>query len=235
MTIEAILDNVFFYLQVTPSPTDSAVALSRANGLCAAALRRHAFQSQKKLVGLTWLAGEQVFLAHDGAELYDISSASLLVPGGSFQPLKLTTQAAHEIELASFTLSGLEPGSNGLIPPWWDSSGFVRRFVVVGRSAYLWPPIDQGTTHHYVTLTAVVAPPLLELGQADDVTTNSFFLEHGSEWLTWALVCDLNFKYQVFVPRQEGMLPPPFQQRDELWQALVAFDETRVQPANEVR
>ena len=234
MTIETILDNVFFFLQVTPSQTDREVALSRANGLCAAALRRHAFQSQKKLVTLTWLAGEQVFLANDGVELYDISSASLNVEG-SFQPLKITTQAAHEIELSTYPLSGLEPGSNALVPTWWDSSGFVRRFVVVGRSAYLWPAIDQGTTHHVVTLTAVVAPPLLVFNQEDDVAANSFFLEHGSEWLTWALVCDLNFRYQVFVPRQEGMLPPPFQQRDELWQALVAFDETRVQPANEVR
>lgn len=234
MTIETILDNVFYFLQVTPSQTDREFALSRANGLCASALRRNTFQSLKKLVTLTWLAGGQVFLADNEAELYDISSASLVVDG-SFQPLKITTQADHESELATYPLSGLEPGSNSLVPTWWDSSGFVRRFVVVGRHGYLWPPIDQGTTHHVVVLTAIVAPPVLEFNQEDVASTNSFFLEHGSEWLTWALVCDLNFRYQTFVPRQEGMLSPPVQQRDELWQALVAFDATRVQTNTEVR
>ncbi len=234
MTIETILDNVFYFLQVTPTQTDREVALSRANGLCASALRRHTFQSQKKLVTLTWLAGEQVFLSSDGLELYDILSASL-VSDGSFLPLKITTQTAHEIELSTYSRSGLDPGTNSLVPDWWEDSGFTRRFVVVGRKAYLWPPIDQGTTHHAVVLTAVVATPTLAFNQEDAPETNSFFLEHGSEWLTWALVCDLNYRFQTFVSRQEGMLVPPTQTRDELWQSLVAFDETRVQPANEVK
>lgn len=57
-----------------------------------------------------------------------------------------------------------------------------------------------------------------------DVAATDFIVEHGFQWLQWAIICELNFFYKTFVPRQEGNLSPPEQARETAWHNLMTWD-----------
>jgi hypothetical protein len=51
-----------------------------------------------------------------------------------------------------------------------------------------------------------------------------FLLQFGSKWLMWDACCNLNTLVKEYVPRQEGNIPAPTDQRDQAWQELIAWD-----------
>lgn len=67
---------------------------------------------------------------------------------------------------------------------------------------------------------------------ADDLSIENVdpFVEHGHNWLKWAILVDLNYLFQKFVPRQEGVLSPPEKVRDLAWQKFVLWDDYLVDP-----
>ncbi len=58
----------------------------------------------------------------------------------------------------------------------------------------------------------------------DDSHPVDFFLQYGDDWLAWDAICRLNVLNKEFVPRQEGNIAPPTDQRDRAWQDLLAWD-----------
>lgn len=235
MTIENLVSDVFFFLGHTPNTDDSAFALRRANMLVRQALQKHTFKSLVRPTLLSVPRGGEVFLEDAaGNELFDLLSASLYVSEFDVKRLKLLTIVEHESELVTYINAGAPEQGYVNTPTWWTCADKRYRFVVNGRKAFIWPYLDQGSAFNSVIVQAVVAPATMVTGAADDVETNSFFLEAGAEWLTQALICDLNVRYGTFVPRQEGMLPPPLQARELAWNELVAYDETRVKHSSDI-
>lgn len=61
----------------------------------------------------------------------------------------------------------------------------------------------------------------------DDYTSDSdedFFTEHGQDYLMWAVIVDINYRVQAFVPQQEGNLSPPDRMRDDALASLKEYD-----------
>lgn len=59
----------------------------------------------------------------------------------------------------------------------------------------------------------------------DNSSDNSdFLLQFGSPFLKWKACCNLNVLVRQYVPRQEGNVPSPTEQRDEAWADLIAWD-----------
>jgi len=51
-----------------------------------------------------------------------------------------------------------------------------------------------------------------------------FLLEHGFSFMMWQSILELNYIMQIFVQRQEGVLPPPENARNEAWSGLLVND-----------
>jgi hypothetical protein len=56
-----------------------------------------------------------------------------------------------------------------------------------------------------------------------------WFTEHGSEYLQWASIVELNHRVQLFVPQQEGNIAPPVKAADEALTTLVAYDNYQLE------
>lgn len=64
-------------------------------------------------------------------------------------------------------------------------------------------------------------------GTATVVATSAFsgiWTTYGQQYLLWATIVQLNKLFKVFVPRQEGNLPPPTDQADAGLQSLIDWD-----------
>jgi hypothetical protein len=55
-------------------------------------------------------------------------------------------------------------------------------------------------------------------------TDTDFFTEHGSDFLLWKAIIEVNHRLEIFAQRQEGTLPPPTTMRDEAWESLLKWD-----------
>jgi len=62
----------------------------------------------------------------------------------------------------------------------------------------------------------------------NETTASDFLIEHGFEYMQWAIVCQMNYIFQRFVPRQEGVLSPPEQAKEQAWKDLVVWDSYSV-------
>jgi hypothetical protein len=59
----------------------------------------------------------------------------------------------------------------------------------------------------------------------DNPEPTDWFLDQGDNYLQWAIIDDLNYIFQTFVPRQEGnVIPSPKDKRDEAWRDLLLWD-----------
>ena len=59
----------------------------------------------------------------------------------------------------------------------------------------------------------------------DNTSNNSdFLLQFGEKFLMWDACCNLNALVKEYVPRQEGNVSAPTEQRDDAWQDLIAWD-----------
>lgn len=55
-----------------------------------------------------------------------------------------------------------------------------------------------------------------------------FIVTHGFLFLQWGIVCELNYIFKAFVPRQEGNLASPEQAREAAWRDLMLWDTYQV-------
>lgn len=66
------------------------------------------------------------------------------------------------------------------------------------------------------------APTVAVISATSDIWTT-----HGSQYLLWQTIVHLNKLFRVFVPRQEGNLPPPTDLADSGLQTLVDWDTNK--------
>lgn len=63
---------------------------------------------------------------------------------------------------------------------------------------------------------------------AGDLSNESefdLFLAHGDTYMQWAIIHELNYIFQTFVPRQEGnVIPSPKEERDAAWRDFLLWD-----------
>lgn len=96
--------------------------------------------------------------------------------------------------------------------------------VQAGNSLYLHPKDVTATTPLSVNLYGI---GWLKEYTAADLTASDpvdFIVEHGHQWLMWSVVKEVNFRWKTFVPRTEGNLGPPDQERAIAWRNLVLWD-----------
>jgi len=60
-----------------------------------------------------------------------------------------------------------------------------------------------------------------------------FLTDYGSDWMQWFTICHVNRRVEVYVPRQEGTMSPPTDERDEAWLSLVQWDDFMHEEARE--
>lgn len=72
-----------------------------------------------------------------------------------------------------------------------------------------------------VTADPEADPPVAAV---DEVNSTDWMMQVGFDVLQWAAICEVNHLIQVYVPRQEGSLPPPVDSRDSSLLTLMDWD-----------
>jgi len=63
---------------------------------------------------------------------------------------------------------------------------------------------------------------------SDDQDNVDFYLQFGATFMKYDSICRLNPRVKEFVPRQEGNVAPPTDERDKAWVDLLAWDANLV-------
>jgi hypothetical protein len=105
----------------------------------------------------------------------------------------------------------------------WSDRVVVQR----AQALYLYPRVLVTTTPNPVPVFMEVYGYLNDYTAANyaDTEPSDWFLEEGDNYLQWAIIDDLNYIFQTFVPRQEGnVIPSPKDKRDEAWRDMLLWD-----------
>ena len=92
--------------------------------------------------------------------------------------------------------------------------------VVQGRKVISEPQLSVGESMNVNVLGYQWITPYTTLD-----STTDWLIEYGFSFMMWQTILELNHIVHIFVPRQEGSLPPPEKQRNEAWSNLVVVDE----------
>lgn len=66
-------------------------------------------------------------------------------------------------------------------------------------------------------------------------TDTDFFIQNSMSYMQWSGVVELNNLFQVYIPQQEGSLPPPVRARDDALTALIEYDKYIVESGRQPR
>lgn len=100
---------------------------------------------------------------------------------------------------------------------------FVQPYLVQsGQTLFLYP----SATRIYQTDPVPVFLQVIRFfpDYKDEDENTDWILQYGSDYLMWDCICRLNPLNKEFVPRQEGNVAPPTDERDKAWQDLLAWD-----------
>lgn len=105
----------------------------------------------------------------------------------------------------------LQRGSNGTL-------------ILRGSTIFIYPVGAVTTTPLTVTLECY--GQLRDYIAADlaSATPTDFLCEHGGMYMQWFILCELNYRFKVWVGRTEGNLSPPEKERDNAWRDLLLWD-----------
>ena len=112
--------------------------------------------------------------------------------------------------------------------------GSTSTIIQRNGSLYVYPFSNVTTTPLSVRLLGYAWLADYTASDLLSTTEKDFFLSKGSRYMQWAIVCELNYIFQRFVPRQEGVLAPPEKAREEAWRDFVLWDEYLVDPNSTV-
>lgn len=73
------------------------------------------------------------------------------------------------------------------------------------------------------------------LDDYDSDSDTDFFIKHGSQYMLWSALCELNKLVKQWVPRQEGNLSEPTKERDTALEALIRHDKAVIDNYKRVR
>lgn len=128
-------------------------------------------------------------------------------------------KAKERIDRQHFTSSNWRYRSDeGIFRTYTIGNSFSYKFeVFLHGGGYELAPTPTGTNRIHVD-------GYKWLADYTEDTDEDFFTIHGSMFLQWAGIVELNNLFQVFVPQQEGTLPPPVKMRDDAFMTLKEYD-----------
>jgi hypothetical protein len=109
----------------------------------------------------------------------------------------------------------------------FDLMSADRVIVQRAQSLYIFPRVVVATTPNPLSVSMECYGYLNNYTAAnyDDTAPSDWFLDQGDNYLQWAIIDDLNYIFQTFVPRQEGnVIPSPKDKRDEAWRDMLLWD-----------
>lgn len=164
-----------------------------------------------------------------------IVAVSGLRSGGDFIPLDFTSAEVSierdrtEIELGMSGFRATRYPSDAQFEAYIGFQGIVQR----GNFLYRFPRILTGTDGP-LTVYAECYGWLKDYTKEQAATPNAapqdFFLDHGFEYLQWAIIIELNYLFKTFVPRQEGNLTSPDRMLEQAWRDLLLWDSYLIPP-----
>lgn len=90
-------------------------------------------------------------------------------------------------------------------------------------------PIDAITsTPLLVTLEAYAKLSDYTATNLSDTTPTDYFVEYGATYMQYSIICELNYLFQTFVPREVGNLAPPEKAKEEAWRNLIVWDTYQI-------
>ena len=155
---------------------------------------------------------------------------------GSYIPLDFTSNdSAIERERSELELSDdMWPSVRYPSDAQYLARGSTSTIIQRNGSLYVYPFSNVTTTPLSVRLLGYAWLADYTASDLLSTTEKDFFLSKGSRYMQWAIVCELNYIFQRFVPRQEGVLAPPEKAREEAWRDFVLWDEYLVDPNSTV-
>lgn len=109
----------------------------------------------------------------------------------------------------------LQRGTNGTI---------IQR----GGKLFVYPVDAITSTPLSVTLEAYGRLADYTATNLNDTEPTDFFVQYGSTYMQYAIICELNYLFQTFVPREVGNLSPPEKAKEEAWRNLILWDTYQV-------
>jgi hypothetical protein len=151
-----------------------------------------------------------------------ITGADSVVEGG-YMPLVVDTKRSLDMRLRK--LERLYPV--GRYPANYDSPWHQLENCVVmdGKYLSLYPVRSEVTTlqlHGYYWLEDYTTDGWCD--EEEDDSASDWFIQNGFDYMMWATLVELNYLVQIYVPRQEGSLPPPERLRDRAWESMIRVD-----------
>ena len=96
-----------------------------------------------------------------------------------------------------------------------------------GMGLYLFPRVQSAMTPTPLSLALECYGFLKDyvIADIDDAVAADWFLDQADKYMQWAIIDELNYLFQTYVPRQEGnVIPSPKDKRDEAWRDLLVWD-----------
>lgn len=121
---------------------------------------------------------------------------------------------------------------------WWEQrypsdatrsvGSSIAQIVQRGTKLFIYPLAapDQTTSDADLAVELEVQCWLRDYVTADlsDSAATDFFCSYGHQYLMWAIICELNYRFKIFVPRTEGELSPPEKMMAMAWNDLLLWD-----------
>lgn len=149
-----------------------------------------------------------------------IRNAFLTGTNGYRRPLVYTQKDTLVRFITDFQENTSDPDMR--YPADYNVSGCYTKLVKNGNKLYLYPSAaTEAGTEQTVYLDGYRW--MLDY-TADDLDYEDWFTQHGSDYLMWQSMVELNHLAKEFVSRQEGNLPPPTQQAGAALQNLISSD-----------
>ncbi len=229
-TLAQIKKNIASYCQVTEAElTENSQDLSlyAVNQVKMMAQLNHDFYFQNKLCTLNinsitggLLTSAVLYGTETPADIKLILDIGQLDDTLNFVPAEWTTleegsermRADHEDRLIRYP-------SDGQV---LAQVCYARRFTLINDTLFSLPKSETSETIPVAIQAYVFDAPYSSMD-----TTSDFWTTRGEQYLTWAAIVQLNYRFKQFVARTEGNLPPPAELAQQGLQAIIDFDVYR--------
>lgn len=233
MNIGQIRKAVAGYLQVPESELYRGVdlLLMALNNARKTAERNHDWDCQRVIVistatnGVGSLNGNKLlgvtpdeFVNIKTAETFYLKQGDALLPVKHSSRLHAANKARERFDRRSIDYTGRYAKSIDLqMVTNYNGNLRLPNQVLLHGSQYTMEPAPEGSVD-----LAIDCYRWLEDYTANDDT--DFFVEHGSDYLMWSAIVELNYLVQAFIPQTEGNLSPPEKMRDGAYASLLEHD-----------
>lgn len=148
-------------------------------------------------------------------------------PDGTYIPLDFASVAVpierdrSELEFQDCTMPYLRYPSDAQLLARGSNSSIVQR----RGTLFVYPHFTNQATYSIDSLLEAFAwLPDYDATTLANTTYEDFLMKFGADYLQWAIICELNFIFQTFVPRTEGAITAPEQAKNDALQRLIEWN-----------